>query len=305
MKKLITYFTAAVIFCNLTGCKKKEQETSAKERNIRWGYTTQNFLSAVPVSGESSLKFIDFAKEQGYSWIELRDPDASLSIEECRKIAAHAEQNNIEVTYSVQRGLLAADFKQVVRKGFENAKLFKGPRLLRVLALRDQHPLGWSEIEFKDAVDMANQASGLAAGARFHLMIENADVVLDGKKHGCFGLAELLDTVSPKIELQLDTANLFTGPVEVSPEEAEAFIRKYASRISYAHFKSAKDMTAQPVLNGNLLGFETILDILDQPAKPLYAAIELASKTDDPEVVYKNMKDSLNWLKEKGLFIDR
>ena len=170
-------------------------------------------------------------RSRGYSWIELRDPDASLTKEECAKIAKHAEESGIEVTYSVQRGLLARDFRQVVQRGFENATLFKGPPMLRILALRDTHPYGWTETEFKDAVQIANMAASLAASKRFRLMIENADVVLDGSKHDCLGLAKLMDVISPTIELQLDTANIFTGPTEVSPEEAEAFIRKYASRI--------------------------------------------------------------------------
>ena len=302
MRSFVQYISMAILICTISGCHKKTESSPAKKLNIQWGFTTCNFLSAIPVSLESSLQFIDYAKEQGYSWIELRDSDASLTKDECRKIADHAEQNGIEITYSVQRGLLALDFKRVVKRGFENSKFFKGPRVLRVLALREQHPLGWTEAEFKDAVDMANQASSLAGSARFRLMIENANVVLNGQAHGCFGLAKLLDTISPTIELQLDTANIFTGPAEVSPEEAEAFIRKYASRISYVHIKSAKEMTAQPVLNENPLQIETILDILTEDGESLKAAIELSSKSDDPEVIYKNMKESLNWLKKKGLF---
>lgn len=303
MRKLIHYIAVAAIICSLAGCrKKKTEESPAPVRNIRWGFTTCNFLGAVPVSLESSIKHIDFAKEQGYSWIELRDPDASLTKEECTKIAAHAEQSGIEVAYSVQRGLLARDFRQVVQRGFENATLFKGPPMLRVLALRDSHAYGWNEMEFKDAVQTANMAASLAASKRFRLMIENANVVLDGSKHDCFGLAKLLDVISPTIELQLDTANIFTGPAEVSPQEAEAFIRKYASRISYVHIKSAKEMTTQPVLNGNPLAFETILDILCEGGRPINAAIELTCKSDDPEVLYGNMKESLKWLKKQGLF---
>ncbi|MDA3926767.1 MAG: TIM barrel protein [Kiritimatiellae bacterium] len=299
MKNLVEYFAITAILCTLAGCKKKMQGTPTLERNIKWGFTTCNFLSAIPVSLESSLQYINFAKEQGYSWIELRDPNAELSKDECRKIAVHAEQSGIAVVYSIQRGLLTPDFKQVVQRGFENSTLFKGPPLLRVLALRDQHPLGWTESEFKAAFAMANMASELAGSENFRLMIENADVVLDGKKHNCFGLTQLLDALNPTIELQLDTANIFTGPAEVSPEEAEVFIRKYASRISYVHVKSARDMTALPILNGNPLKFKTILDILTENGKSINAAIELSSKSDDPDEIYKNMKTSQDWLRKK------
>ncbi len=302
MKSLIQNISMTALICIAVGCHKKIETAQARKSDIQWGFTTQNFLTAMPVSRENSLQFIDFAKEQGYSWIELRDPDASLTTEECREIAAHAQQSGIEIVYSVQRSLLAIDFKRVVQRGFENAILFKGPRLLRVLAQRDQHPIGWSESEFKDAVEMANLASGLAARAKFHLMIENADVILDGQPHGCFGLTQLFDTIDPTIELQLDTANIFTGPVEVKPQEAEAFIRKYASRISYVHIKSAKEMTAQPVLNGNPLKFKKTLDILTEDGASLNVAIELACLSNDSDVLFNNMRISLDWLKEQGLF---
>jgi sugar phosphate isomerase/epimerase len=85
----------------------------------------------------------------------------------------------------------------------------------------------------------------------------------------------------------------------VSPEEAEVFIRKYASRISYVHVKSARDMTALPILNGNPLKFKTILDILTENGKSINAAIELSSKSDDPDEIYKNMKTSQDWLRKK------
>jgi hypothetical protein len=59
---------------------------------VRWGFTTVNFLPHVPVTAESSKAHIDLAKSLGLQWIELRDPDASLTPGECAALAAHARK---------------------------------------------------------------------------------------------------------------------------------------------------------------------------------------------------------------------
>lgn len=263
---------------------------------IRLGFTTQNFLPMVPVSAASAKQFISYARAEGFSWIELRDPDVSLMRDECSDIAAFAAQNGIKVLYSMQRGLLAEDFDEKFEKAFENIVLFDGPKVARVLALQGSGELGWNEAEMFRMVDRATRAAKLAASRGYRLMIENADAVLDGSGKGCFGMTQLLDAVSPSIELQLDTANLFTGPEPVSPEDAEAFVRRYVQRISYVHLKSARDRKAQPVLCGNPLSLDVILDLLSSDGFSPYVAIELASGDASAEQVYKNMRISREWL---------
>jgi sugar phosphate isomerase/epimerase len=241
---------------------------------VRWGFTTVNFLPHIPVTVESSKAHIDLAKELGFQWIELRDPDAALTPDQCREIAAHARQSGIEVNYSAQRGLLAEDFWEVFERAAANTGLFDGPRTIRVLALRGSGDEGWSEVEFARMVEVANEGGGQTYR----------------------GMTEFLLATEPGVLLQLDTANLFTGPVEVTPEEAEAFIRRFADRISYLHIKSARDRKALPVLDGNPLPFEQIFTLLESKGKRLYAAIELASGTAPVDEIYQNMKISISRL---------
>lgn len=278
----------------LTACTPIQNQSG---EGIQLGFTTQNFLPSVPVSVESAKQFISYAKVEGFSWIELRDPDVSLTLDQCREIASFAKQNGIEVVYSMQRGLLADDFDEKFSKALANTERFNGPNLVRVLALRGQEESGWSEAEFRRMVQVANQAAQTASARGYRLMIENADAVLDGTAKDGFGMMQLLDAVSPSIELQLDTANLFTGPEPVSPEQAEAFIRRYAHRISYVHLKSARDRKPQKVLCGNPLAFGKIFDLLT--GSHPYVAIELTSGNISAEQIYKNMQISRERLQKE------
>lgn len=267
--------------------------------DIRWGFTTQNFVGHIPVSVDSAKKFIAYAKENGMQWIELRDPEASLTVDECRRIAEFAAARGIEVNYSAQRGLLADDFWPVFERAVVNTAVFEGPRTVRMLALRGEDAYGWTKEELDRMVMVANDALARSAKHGVGFTVENADTALDGAGHPYAGVVQLFEAMDPGITLQLDTANLFTGPVPLSPEDAEAFIRRFAARISYLHLKSARDGQPLPVLDGNPLSFEAILGMLAGTG-PIYVAIELGPN-ENAEHVYAHMTESLRYLRESGL----
>ena len=168
-----------------------------------------------------------------------------------------------------------------------------------MLALRGRDEHGWTKEELARAVAAANEAAERAAAQGVRFAVENADVALDGRSRSYYGITELLEATAPAVLLQLDTANLFTGSVPVTPEQAEKFIKKYASRVSYLHLKSARDGKALPVLDGNPLDFKTILSILAGHGTQ-YIAIELAPG-GNAEQVYANMKAGLDGLRAEGL----
>jgi sugar phosphate isomerase/epimerase len=278
----------------LTGCREAEVR-----EDFRLGFTTQNFAGHVPVSVETAKEFVTYARDQGLQWIELRDPDASLTAEACRDIAALARELGVEVNYSAQRGLLAEDFWEIFDRAVVNTAVFDGPRTVRVLALRGEGEKGWTEQEFRHMVAVANQAVRRATEHGVGFTVENADAALDGRDRPYYGMIELMEEMASEVTLQLDTANLFTGPVPVTPEEAEAFIKRYAPRISYLHLKSARDGQALPVLDGNPLDFKTIFSILADHG-PQYIAIELAPNKS-AEQVFANMESGVNSLRREGL----
>jgi len=299
--KLNNAVIGAVALMSVHGCISQSGEIcSQRYPELNWGFTTQNFLGALTVSVESSKELISYAKKQGYSWIELRDPDASLSTDDCKIIASFARSNEIQVNYSVQRGLLSADFMAILNRAVQNSAVFEGPGFVRALALKVEGQHGWSESEFKRAVTIAKQAAVLANQQGLRFTVENADVALDGRDQPYYGMWEFLEQTSPEVLLQLDTANLFTGSVAVNPAQAEQFLRNFSSRISYLHLKTAADGQALQSLQDNPLAFDTILDIAKQ-AGAHYIAIELNPGSAELPQIYQYMESSIEYLTQQDI----
>jgi hypothetical protein len=78
----------AVIFLAafLTGSVLASEKLALKKYpEIKLGFTTANFLKPLPVSLENKKKMVDLAAELGCSWVEIRDPSASLTLDECKQ----------------------------------------------------------------------------------------------------------------------------------------------------------------------------------------------------------------------------
>ncbi len=301
LRKLIIIFIAMFAI----GCASKDKKLIFNDYpDMKLGFTTQNFIKVVPVSVENAKSFVSYASKEGYSWIELRDPDVSLTPEQCREIAAFAKANGVEIVYSAQRGLLDDDFMEIFHRAITNAAIFDGPRWCRVLAANSEYPpnqpkLGWTKEEFEMAVAIANQAAAIAQTYGLKLAVENSNGDIDGQGKPHYGLAEFFDNTGKNVQWQFDTANFFWVPqAEITPAAAEEFLRKYASRLSYIHLKSAKDGKAMPVLAGNPLDFGTIFSIANANGCH-YIAIELDTIADEKQI-YKNHTQSLQYLADNG-----
>lgn len=267
--------------------------------SISWGFTTQNYLEFIQPTLESARSFLSDARLLGLQWLELRDPNASLSLDDCRELAAYAELLGLEVNYSAQRGLLSNDLETILPLAIANTACFKGPRTVRILALRGSEKEGWTEAEFKAVLKNAQMAAQHAAKAGLSLSIENADVALFGKAGSYRGMDDLFAAMDKSIRWQLDTANLFLGPVAVSPQDAARFIERFGSRVSYLHVKTAGPTTALPTLSDNPLDFVEVFQLL-AGHKRIYAVIELASDKS-PETIRENFQQGLSYLRDKGL----
>jgi len=275
-----------------------------KYPDMKLGFTTQNFINTTPVSVGSAKRFISYAKKQGYSWIELRDPAASLTLEQSREIASFARDNNIEIIYSIQRGLLDSDFWDIFKRGVINAPVFDGPGMYRALTTgkefqSDPSKLGWTKEEFEQAVKTANEAAAVARGHGIRFAVENSNGDIDGYNKPYYGLSEFFDQTNPDVAWQFDVANFFWVPkANITARQVEEFTRKYASRMAYIHLKSARDRKALSVLDGNPLDFETIFSIMNEN-NVHYIAIELDAIKDEQQI-YKNHAISIDYLVRNG-----
>ncbi|MFI4912180.1 MAG: sugar phosphate isomerase/epimerase family protein [Sedimentisphaeraceae bacterium JB056] len=301
-KIIIVICLAAVFLCS--SCVNGERLRKEGSHEIKLGFTTQNFLEVSDVSLESSLKFVNYACENDYDWIELRDPDVCLSETECAEIARYARSKNIEMVYSSQRGLLDSDFIDVFELQAKRAALFSGPGFCRALAANREYSscsakMGWTEEEFHEAINRVHKASDIAARYGLTLVVENSNGDIDGRGKPYYGFAEILEQSGENVLWQFDTANFFTNSqIDITPEQVKKLLDEFGYKLSYVHLKSARNGTSQQTLTCNPLPFNFVFSRLAENDCE-YVAIELASGGSE-EDVYRNLSESMRYLEKSG-----
>jgi len=297
--------TGVVVFLAVAllaaGAFAQQKIVLKKYPDIKHGFTTTNFLKPLPVSLDNKKKLLDLASELGCSWVEIRDPSASLTVDECRQLMAYAKSKNIEIGYALQVGLLDPAYWEIFTRGLANAVVFEGPRTIRTLAAgpefaNDPKKKTWTLTELFKAVQIANRAGNIARSVGLKYVVENAFESLKGDGITGFGMSEFFANVNSNVFLQCDTANFFaTSRVVTKPEEAKAFMEKYAGRMPYIHIKaSSSEHKVLPVLAQNELDFDTVFSLLTQN-KIRYQAIEL-TQPETFEDCKNNLKKSFEYL---------
>jgi sugar phosphate isomerase/epimerase len=274
-----------------------------KYPGLKIGFTTTNFLQALPVSLDNAKVMVDFAYSNGFPWIELRDPAAKLTLAECKEIAAYAKARGVEVGYAAQIGLLDAAFWEIMSRAVPNAAVFEGPKTVRSLAFGNEFNLdpkkvAWNLDELYKIVKTANRAGNLAKGKGLQYVVEHATETLKGDGLTAFGFTEFLVNTNSNVKWQMDIANFFaTSRVVPKPEDAKAFLEKYVSRLGYSHLKSSSpEHKVTDVLQENELLIATVFDILAKNTVN-YIAIELTQKKGYDECAANLMK-SIDFLKK-------
>jgi len=274
-----------------------------KYPELKLGFTTTNFLNLLPVSVDNKKKLIDYAAEQGYVWIELRDPNADLTLANCRELATYANNKGIKIGYAIQKGLLDKDFLETFSRGLANAAVFEGPKTIRVLGasaeFQDPKKKAWTLEELYKAVETANTAANKAKELGLQLVVENAFEPLKGDGISSFGTTEFFANVNRNVALQLDTANLFAvSRVCAAPEDAKKFLEKNIGNLAYIHLKtSTPEHKVSPCLGDNELGFDIVFELM-QKNRVYWVAIELpGAKT--LEEAKGNHERSVKYLMDK------
>jgi len=273
-----------------------------KYPTLKFGFTSQNLAKWLPNSVDNLKAVIDFAKQKGFAFIELRDANASLSYDDAKKVAAYAKVKKIEVIYAMGQGRLDSNYFELFSKGLANTMLFNGPRFARTAAFgkemtADPKKQFWTAAEFSQLVQNLNQAGNTAATFGYTLYIENAFEGLKGDGVNTFGMADLLGPkgVNSNVGLQLDTGNFFcVSRAENLPSDVKAFFEENVKRMGYTHLKTSIDKKTGQVLNGNEVPFETFFTSLAKNGK-VYVAFELAN-ADTLENTKINHQKSIDYL---------
>lgn len=274
----------------------------AKYPNIKIGFTTANFAKFLLPTAPNVKMMIDFASDYGFVFIELRDPEANLTLNECMELAVYARQKGVEVIYAVNVGAMDPRYFEVLARGIGNAALFDGPKMIRTGAngpefANDEKKLYWTAEDFGKLVQNINQAGNTAKMFGLKLSVENAREGVRGDGVKTFGTSELFGPlgINTNVGWQLDTANFFSvSRVANDPNEVKKLFEENVERIDYTHLKSSKDGQSQPILGSNTLSLGVYLELLSQKSK-IYVAIELPS-AETLEEAYSNHRKSTAYL---------
>lgn len=301
----VAFWLAAAVLLFASGCGQEptSQIEFPEHPQLKLGFTTQNFTEALPVSVDNKKTLIDYAAEHGYAWIELRDADASLTVDDCEELAAYAQKKDIEVAYSTQRALLDPDFWDVFSSGLECAPKFDGPGTIRALAsgqkfIENEEKQGYTATELDSLVARANRAADMADEHDLQLVVENALDPLTGEGESYYGLDDFFERANPNVGWQIDTGNPFgVARVPATAEEARSFLKTHIDRLHYIHLKSSQEGEPQPTLGPNPLEFGFVFDQLAQHDVP-YIALEL-SAPETLETAKQNHQQSLDFLRQE------
>lgn len=271
---------------------------------VKLGFSTQNFLNCLPVGVKNFQTLLDFAADEGYSFIEIRDPQADLSRENCKVLAAYAREKNVEVIYEIHKDLYSSDFKEVFDRAVSNTAALGPPGILRSIMswsefTADENKTGWTDEELEHLATVADQCAAEARALNVQFVLENIIEPWFGHNGG-HGLADLYRKTSG-IGLQFDTANPFLpscrGPAD--PDDVAEHLDQIADRWFTTHLKCGKDGAFQPMLEENPMSYRTVLSLMSQN-QVKYAALELLP-VDDIKTCFDNHRKSIEYLASQGI----
>jgi sugar phosphate isomerase/epimerase len=287
--------------------KKNTKSLGFKDyHDLKLGFSTQNFLKCMPVNVENLIEIIEYASSEGYSFIELRDPEASLSSDDCRILSDIAVKYDIEVLYEINTNLLAPGFMSVFEKGLMNTTLFKCGGILRTLISNtefagDANKKGWTKQELDKIVEIADNCGKISDDHNLRFIVENGNEAFFGNDKVYFGFADFFDLTYKNVGLQFDTANPFQNisREKSDPERVEKYLASISDRWITTHLKSGKDGVFQPILDENPLDLGRVLSLMNRHKVP-YVAFELAGVSEKNECFINHSK-SVKYLIDRGL----
>jgi sugar phosphate isomerase/epimerase len=273
--------------------------------DLKIGFSTQNFQKAMPNTVENLNELINYAYNEGYQFIELRDDKAKLTKEECILLSETAKKKNIEVIYEIHKNPLDTGYFSVFERGLANAILFPNPGIIRTIVSKsefDANPdkKGWTAQELAQLVKITDSCTILAKSNNIRFVVENLNEPFFGDQVTYFGLADFF-AGSKNTGLQFDLSNPFrnSSRCQADPDRVIDYLPSIGNRWIITHLKTNINGEPQPVLTDNPLSIEKIVNAAwRQNAR--YLALELAPESDKIKC-YENHTKSIQFLRGKGI----
>jgi sugar phosphate isomerase/epimerase len=272
---------------------------------LKPGISTFNFLKSIPFDLQGLAEIIEYASETGFQYVEVRDFQADLTVDQCKELASVAERNQIDLIYVFNKNPLDSGFSEVFDRALANVMVLPGPGILRALVSRtefdaDKLKKGWNSEELARLVDITEHCSLIARERNIRFVVENNNESFFGDGLKYFGFADFFEK-SRHTGLQMDIANPFcnSSRAENDPERVFSFLSGMGDRWIETHLKTVKNGEPQSVLTDNPLKVEKIVEMMGR-MDVIYVTLELVS-TENKDECFDNHALSIKFLKEKGV----
>jgi hypothetical protein len=298
---------ALILLSVLSACTtkpEKHMKVSEKYPGVKLGFSTQNFLKAMPLSVNNLKEILDFAAAEGFAFIELRDPSAELGPEDCRTLAAYATEKNVNVIYEIHKDFFAPDYREVFDRAVQNTAVFGEPGILRSILswsefASDETKTGWTQEELDYITALADSCAEAASGKGVRFIVENIIEPWFGHEGG-MGLDDFFGGTS-LVGLQFDAANPFLPACRkvADPGAVAGYLETIPDRWVTTHLKCGADGAFQPVLMDNPLDYKEVFELMGDNAVR-YAALELLA-VEGKEKCFENHRKSIAYLSDLGI----
>lgn len=279
---------------------------------MKLGITTNIFREPL-ASGEVNLGgLVDFAEDEGFLAIEVRDDEASLAVDNVQDFLKDAAAKGIDVSYAIANDMLHEDDRALVDRGVQRAALGGEGVVLRLLAsqsaLAPSEKKGYTADEVKQISATAREYAARAAEKGVFLAIEHAREPLWGDAKTYFGLEDIFDAlresggVPVNLGITFDPANavfksLCKAPTE--PEKVLEFLEAHSEYIALVHYKTTTGGEPTPVITDADIDNEALFAGLSK-AYDGTVCLEIPSAGNLLEC-RANIERSLEYLRKVGL----
>ncbi len=276
---------------------------------MKIGFSTKNFMEALPFNAGSISELVTYAAEEGYQFIEIRDDTVSLTKTDCESIAEIASHKGIEVIYEINVSILDPCFPELFEKALDNTGTFGHPGILRAIVIPvrfagNPATTGWDMEELKEAAIAADRYAKAAGEKGITFIVENLFEPFIGNPPLYYGMNDLFRHTR-HVGLQFDLCNPFAGISRkmADPGKVGNFLDTIGGRWVTSHIKTCTDGVAQPVLGDNPITIIQLTELMGETGVH-YFALELTGAAEKG-VCFRNHDKSIRFLKELGIIEKR
>lgn len=226
-----------------------------------FGVTTAIFLSFFDDLLEGTLNTIEWSKENGFAWVEVRDKNVELTRCDVEKIRTRANELGIRIHYAWDcNDMLKPGNDAVFKRAVQNAAVFGQDTVARLTfanSVFSENPkaAGFTQGQADLICEKIIQYNRFACTCGVIPCYENAleSIYNTGDEKGVEYFLSRLGFM--RITYDMGNAlNKNAGAVYATPKETEDFYIKNRNRAPYIHFKTTKNGIMQPkmIMDGDV-----------------------------------------------------